>query len=328
MNLIELYDSLSILEEGDERLFNAVPIPEYPNFRIAIDFEGNPVLLLSVTNPVRNVALKNFRLKHLQLNQNIECKITETGKETFQTFTVITFISVDRHLREYFLKISETLIKTIDSRPTQEQVIDTINRFVEVFRALADTPTNTVHGLWSELFVIDNSKDQKTLLNYWHSLPEERFDFNSGQEKIEVKSSAGFERVHTFTSEQLNPAPGTQALIASVFIKQSSLGQTIQYLINNITCKIAYDPELTEKLNTIVCRTLGNSLEQSINIKFDYQIAKDSLQFYRHQDIYKVEPLSIPNGVSEVQYKSDLNGLKPVSHQSIDSPKLLFNAVL
>ena len=52
MNLIELYDSLSF-PDGDEKVFNAIQIPEYSNFRIAIDIEGNPIILLSVSNAIK-----------------------------------------------------------------------------------------------------------------------------------------------------------------------------------------------------------------------------------------------------------------------------------
>lgn len=327
MNLIELYDSLSIPEEGNEKVFNAVPIPDYPNFRIAVNIEGNPVLLLSVINPVRNVSLKNFRLKYLQLAQNIECKITENVKTSFETFTVVIFMSEDRHLREYFLRVSESLVKSLNAKPTQEQVIETINKFVEIFRSLSDIPTNTVQGLWTELFFIDNSKQPKTLLNYWHNIPEEKFDFNSGAEKIEIKSNSNFERIHTFSFEQLNPPTGTQVLIASVFVRQNNSGKNIQQLIDNISVKIQDDLELIDKLNSIICRTLGNSLEQSIKIKFDYQIAKDSLQFYKHQDIKKIEKIHVPTEVSEVRYKSDLSAINSTNIAILKPEGVLFSSI-
>ena len=326
MNLIELYDSLSF-PDGDDKVFNAIQIPEYSNFRIAVDIEGNPIILLSVLNAIKNIALKNFRLKYLQLEQNIECKISENGKSSFQTFTVITFISTDRNLREYFLRISETLIKNLSNKPTQQRVIESLNKFVEVFRALTDTPTNTVHGLWTELFVIDNSKNPQTLLNYWHNIPEEKFDFNSGQEKIEVKSNSNFERQHIFSSQQLNPPAGTQVLVASIFVRQNNAGQNIQQLVDSITSKVQCDISLTEKLNNIVCKTLGNSLEQSIKIKFDYNIARESLLFFRHQDISKIEEVHIPNTVSEVKYKSDLSSLKYFDLTTLKNKITLFGSI-
>ena len=326
MNLIELYDTLSI-PENDTKVFNAIAIPEYPEFRIAIDFEGNAVLLLSVTKRIKDISLKNFRLKYLQLEQNIECKISENGTSRLQTFTVITFKSANRNLQEYFLRISETLVKTIGTNPTQQQVVDSLKKFVEVFKALTDTPTNTVNGLWAELFLIDNAKNPQTILSYWHSIPDEKFDFNAGTERIEVKSSSTFERKHVFSSEQLNPPADTQVLIASVFVKQNNSGVNIQQLTESISDKVANDYELTETLNSIVCKTLGSSLEHSISIKFDYEIAKQSLRFYKHQDISKIEAVYIPTEVSEVRYKSDLTETKHTDINKYTDKQKLFNAI-
>ena len=312
MNLIELYDALPI-PDTDERVLNAIPVPEYSNFRIAVDLEGNPIILLSVINPVRDISLKNFRLKYLQLEQNVECKISENGASSFQNFTVITFTGNDRNLQEYFLRIAETLLRTLGNRPTQLQMIASLNKFVEIFRALTDIPTKTVHGLWTELFLIDNSSHPEVLLNYWHNIPEEKFDFNSGIEKIEVKSNSSFERVHMFSSEQLNPPIGTQVLIASIFIRQNSSGLSIQSLVDSISIKVRNNIDLIDKLNNLVCKTLGNTLEQSIRIKFDYHIARQSLNLYNQKDIKRIEEIHIPNEVSEVKYKSDLCELQPVN---------------
>ncbi len=325
MNLIEQYDTLS-LPENDSRVFNAIPIPEYPNFRIAIDFQGNAVLLLTIAKRFKDTSLKNFRLKYLQLEQNLECKIYENGLIRLQTITVITFSCSDRNLKEYFLRISETLIKSIGQDPTHDVVIDSLKKFVEVFKSLIDTPTKTVNGLWAELFLIDYSRNASTLINYWHNIPEEKFDFNAGLERIEVKSSANFERKHIFSAEQLNPPSNTQVLIASIFLKQHNSGASIKNLIERISEKVNNDFEIIEKLNFIVCRTLGSSIEQSIGIKFDYEIAKQSLQFYLHQEISKIEEFYIPNNVTEVKYKSDLTLIKPIDVKVIKNKQQLFAA--
>jgi hypothetical protein len=176
------------------------------------------------------------------------------------------------------------------------------------------------------VFLIESSTNPKILLTYWHNIPEERFDFNSGAEKIEVKSNSNFERIHTFSSEQLNPPTGTQVLIASIFIRQHSNGQSIQQLVESISRKVLYDIELTDKLNNIIFKTLANSLEQSIKIKFDYAIAKESLKFYRHQDIVKIEEIHIPNEVTEVRYKSDLTEIKPIHLDELNKKRELFLA--
>jgi hypothetical protein len=327
MNLVELYDFLTIPDNNNQKVFNAILIPDYPNFRVAIDIDGNPVLLLAVANRLRNTSIKNFRLKYLQVLQNIECKISEKGNESYQTFTVLTFITSDRHLREYFLRVAESFIMVLGVKPTQEEVAETINRFVEVFRQLSDIPRKTVQGLWSELLIIDSSVNPKILLDYWHNRPEEKFDFNAGNEKIEVKSNGNFERVHTFSAEQLYPSSDCEILIASMFVRASNTGINIQYLVDSIRVKISDEPNLINKLLCIVSQCLGNSIEQVGQIKFDRAIAKESLQFYRQQDIHKIEKVNIPNEVFEVHYKSDLSEIRSTRLSEISQSGILFKSI-
>lgn len=90
-------------------------------------------------------------------------------------------------------------------------------------------------------------------------------------------------------------------LIASVFVQHSDAGQDIKELIESITAKIQNDFALINKLNSLVCRTLGSSFEHSINVKVDRQVAQDSRRFYRHQDVCKIESSTIPSEVSEVK---------------------------
>lgn len=171
------------------------------------------------------------------------------------------------------------------------------------------------------------SQNPQTLLNYWHNIPEEKFDFNAGNERIEVKNSSTFERIHTFSSEQLNPPTDTQVLIASIFVKQHNPGVNIQQLTDSVSNKVGNDYDLTEKLNSIVFKTLGNTLEHSIGIKFDYEIAKQSLRFYKHQDISKIEEIHIPSEVLEVRYKSDLTNSHPIEINKIGKNTLLYSVL-
>lgn len=327
MNLSNLFDSLSLPPKENKKTFSAIPIPGYSNFRIGIDVEGNPVLFLAIAGNAKNSTLKNYRLKYLQLEQNQECKIIENNKILLHTFTIITFTNAGRDLQEYFFQISEILIKSISMRPTQQEIIETLNNFVEVFRALNDIPQNTVQGLWAELFFIDNSANTRALVNYWHNSPDEKFDFDAGLEKIEVKSSSNYERKHIFSTEQINPPVGTQVLIASIFVRQIFNGKNIQDLMDSITGKIQSEIKLVEKLNSMVYKTLGSSLEQSLKIKFDYEIAKDSLCFYKHQDISKIEPIHIPIEVSDVKYKSDLSTINPIDIQRFVPKRDLFSCI-
>jgi hypothetical protein len=327
MNLVELFQRLSLPENESAKTINAIPIPEYPNFRIAVDIYGYPLLLLPAFGTSNISTLRNRRLKYLQFEPKVDCKISEGNATSFQQFSLITFESSDKVLQEYFLQISETFIKSMQSKETYREAVETLNRYIEVFRALTDTPTNTVQGLWAEIFFIENSSDPKRLLSYWHNSPEEKFDFNAGEEKIEVKSTSGFERIHEFSSEQLNPSPSNQVLVASLFTRQTNSGKSIQELMQNIASRIQDGNDLVEKMNIVVSKTLGNSLEQSVKIKFDYEVSKSSLRFYKHQDISKVEKVYIPTEVSGVRYKSDLSSIKSVDLSTFKIKGSLFRGI-
>ena len=165
------------------------------------------------------------------------------------------------------------------------------------------------------------------LLDYWHNSPDEKFDFNAGKEKLEVKSNGNFERVHMFSAEQLYPSEDSQILIASVFVRSSNIGINIQDLIESINAKVSNEPNLISKLLFIISQSLGYSIEQAIQVKFDHGIAKDSLQFYRQQDIHKIEKTNIPREVFEVRYKSDLSDIKPINLSELSQGGLLFKSI-
>lgn len=326
MNLVEVYNSLEVPDTGNRNLFNAITLPDFPFVKIAANNEGLPVILISSVADATYITQKNIRLKYLELTHNLECKVSENNNTLFQNFTVIIFKSTQEFLQQYFLGIAETLIKSLSVRPTQQEVLQTFRNFVEIFRTLSDIPTKTLQGLWAELFVIATSRAPTRLLNYWHVIPEEKFDFNADAEKLEVKSSSTLERIHTFSAGQLNPPKDKQVLIASLFVKQSTHGQSISQLASSIQQRVDNN-NLTEKLFTIISKTLGNTVEQSIKIKFDFDIAKNSLRFYRHQDIHKIEKVHIPNKVSEVRYKSDLTDLIPIEIASLGANGELFGSV-
>jgi len=327
MNLAVLFQSLSIPDTESTKTLNAKTIPEYPDYKIAINVDGFPVLLLPALKAANKLGIKNRRLKYLEFESSVDCKISEGEKISFKQFALITFTSTNRDLQEYFLQISEHLIKSLQDKLDFGELVETLNKYIEVFRVLTDAPTNTVQGLWAELFLIESSPYPNILLSYWHNFPDERFDFNAGKEKVEVKSTSGSERIHEFSSEQLNPPQDCQVIVASLFTRQVTSGKSIQDLMQNISTRIQNNNDLLEKMNIVVSKTLGNSLEQSIKIRFDYDISNISLRFYKHQDISKVEKVHIPADISEVRYKSDLSMVSPIDLKIFKTGYLLFSKI-
>lgn len=311
MNLLTVFLELDIPQTENSKLFNATALNDFPFAKIGVNYFGFPVILISSKFDQTHLSQKNIKLKYIELTHNLECKVSENGKSIIDNYSIIIFKSNEETLQNYFLGIAQTLLNSLSNNPTQKEVFETFKNFIEIFRSLTEIPTKTIQGLWAELMLIEQSKNPKTLINYWHNIPEEKFDFNADSQKIEVKSSSNLERVHIFTAEQLNPPNDSQVLIASIFTKQVSNGINVLDLLDKIDNRIK-EIELKEKIYRIVSRTLGNTFEQTTKIKYDYVLAKNSLRFYKHQDISKVGRINIPERVSEVKFKSDLTKITPI----------------
>jgi hypothetical protein len=311
MSLLDTFLELEIPQTENLKLFNAKALNEFPFAKIGVNYFGFPVILISSKFDQTHLSQKNIKLKYIELTHNLECKVSENGNSKIDNYSVIIFKSDERILQNYFLGIATSLLNSLSKKPNQKEVFETFKTFIEIFRSLTETPTKTIQGLWAELILIEQSKNPETLINYWHNIPEEKFDFNADIEKIEVKSSSNLERVHIFTAEQLNPTNDSQVIIASIFTKQVSNGLNVLDILEKIETRIT-ENELIEKVYRIVSKTLGNTFEQTTKIKYDYNLAKNSLRFYKHQDISKVERINIPERVSEVKFKSDLTNIKPI----------------
>lgn len=321
MSLINIFLGLDTPQSENFKLFNTSSIIDFPFAKIGINYLGFPVILISSTFSLTNSGQKNIKLKYIELTHNIECKVSENKNSDIDTFSIITFKSNDENLQCYFFGIIQSLLSKLSKKPSQKEISETFKNFIEVFRTWNELPLKTIQGLWAELILIEQSKNPETLINYWHNVPEEKFDFNADNEKIEVKSSSTLERVHIFTAEQLNPTSNDQVLIASIFTRQISTGLNLFDIVNKIDHKIS-DIELKEKLYRVISKTLGNTFEQTSIIKYDYELAKNSLRFYKYQDISKVERINIPERVSEVKFKSDLTNISSVDIGKLVSEKL------
>lgn len=327
MNLLETFNTIVAPTENDNFQFSAIPIPEFDNHRIAKDKSENPTLLILVSKEQRRTLTANLKLQNVSVLFDIKCNIQQNGNLIERNFTAVCFVGKDNSLKKYFLKLCSALIEDLGNTPTQEGVRKEITRFVELFRLATEPQTKTIQGLWAELFLIAESKEPATLVRCWHCIPEEKFDFNNGEERIEVKSSGSGLRIHNFSLDQLHSLTDTRTIIASIFVKQASTGKSISELQNEISDRLAAQIELIEKLQMQVAMTLGKSIGDSIRMKFDFQLAKDSLRFYKAEDIPKISFDNVPSLVTDVRFKSDLTDINTITPKEISSNSGLFVSI-
>lgn len=326
MHLAALFDDLPC-PEGSTDTYNAIETDRNSKHKLGVTKEGFPVLMLSINDKPSFIGFKNLQTQYLKVLKNIDCKILENGITTIETYTIIMFLSNEKELQVYFFKLCELLISGIDTSSTIEDVQNYILKFIEIFRSFSDAPRKTVQGLWAEIFVILNSSNPAYLIEKWHHYPEQIFDFDTGYEKLEVKSSSNNFRMHSFSAAQLNALPGSQILIASILVRSSNRGLSIEDLMTNIIKKLP-NPKVVLRFQSIIIKTLGNSMAQSNLFKYDLDYAKSSIRFYLQNDILKIDEAAIPDGVKDVKYKSDLSKTKHVSISELKPKKgSLFDAL-
>lgn len=322
-DLLSIFKGLPQPEQGDLQSFTASHL-DGTSHRVGKDMSGWPVLLLSTTSGQSG---PQIHLEHLEIQHSARCRITSKGKIEEGIFTVIRCTDANEELANYFFRSIDPVLRALGPSPTWTEISSAITHLVELFRALVQPPTKSVSGLWAELFVIRKARNPIALLNAWHSIPEEKYDFASNTQRIEIKGASQRVRVHHFSLEQLTLPVGCQVVIASLFTDKSGGGMSLADLIQEIKNILSANPELEEKLDRVVAQTLGNSLRQSMTSRFDQQLAQDSLRIFNAESIPKVSE-TLPVEVSEVHFKVDLSRCEPLSKQELLNAEGIFKSLI
>lgn len=102
---------------------------------------------------------------------------------------------------------------------------------------------------------------------------------------------------------------------------------TIYLMSTEISDQLAAQIELIEELQKQIAITLRKSISDSVKIKFDFQLAKDSLRFYKAEDVPKICFVDVPPLVTDVRYKSDLTDIGTIVFTQISNCGNLFRSI-
>ncbi len=327
-HIIKLFKSLSVPGAKEGNIFSALKIDKSGNFRVGISPDKMPSLLITSASDKSAEAVGNIILRNIAVIFDAKCSIVDNDQMEEGFFTIIKFIGDNELLINHFLRSVQVLTSSLGDVYTNEQIKKEVYKFVELFTSLSEPPTRTAQGLWAELFVIERSSDPRKLVAAWHTGPEDKFDFNAGDERIEVKSTSKDVRSHKFSIGQLNSPEGTHAVIASLFTRRSAGGISIERLILDIQPSLAGDAEMLRNFFFVINKTLGNSISESLNISFDYEVAKESLAFYEVKNIPRIMNEHIPAEVSDVFFEVNLSAVKKLGHKDIEDKTGLISIVL
>ncbi len=288
-------------------LFAVRQVPGSRSYYIGKDTTAQACLLV-VTEANTGRKPPPIRLESLDAQFDLVCQVTdETENVSEGRFTVIRCRSHDVETARYFLSVCRILIRHLGDLPSQRSLSAAVQRIASIFQSIRKPPSKSLNGLFGELFLISQSRKASVAVAAWRIDGFARFDFATGDVRVDVKSSASRLRTHSFSFDQCNPPPGTDAIVASVLVERIPGGLSIAGLIDIIESMVSADEELVLKLHEIVAATLGADLAKSLNVSFDSRLAESSLLFFDLRDIPSIRG-PLPAGVTDVRFTSDLSG--------------------
>jgi len=310
--------------EANKDSFSAASLPFTKKHKIGVSSEGYPMFFIECNDATHSLDL-NLELISVLFNK--PCKLIENGKQSENNYTIISLKTDNVDFQKYFIEIGSIVLELLSDNPSHKQLKAEVQKLIDLFSRFNRPSSKTIQGLWAELLIIEQAKSPEYLIRSWHSSPDDKFDFNDGQDKIEVKSTSKTRRVHSFALEQLNPNKNSNLLIASVFVVESGRGKNIFDLIDSI-CKQVQDLQLQFRLNDILSQTLGSDFDKAFNIYFDYQQAIDTLAFFDFKDIPTISSNKIPEEISNIRLDCDISNVVAIKDKFFDiSKSQLFRSI-
>lgn len=310
-----LFDGLPSIS-ADRLIYSVARIPSFPSYFVGKDNEGKACLLIAVSEQ-DDKQHAPIRLESLEVLFEVPSLIRHAGKVVEGTFTVARCRSCDPEIIRYFLSIAETLLRILGPTPRRAAIREAVNQIAHIFQRLQTPPSKPVNGLFGELFLIRQSRNPFRTISAWRPQEISRFDFNTGDIRIDVKTASGRRRIHAFSYEQCNPPSGTVAIVASLFAERAAGGGSLRDLIREIESLVATNADLIMKLHKTVAETLGSSIQEALSIRFDLQLASSSLEFHDLRSVPAIRG-EAPAYVSDIHFQSDLSNCPKV-----DMAKLL-----
>lgn len=315
VSLNELLASVEPLAHGaDEGSFRVRSIPGYERHYVGRNSTGHPSLLLGSAPgafyaPVR-LAMLDARFGNRHRIHPLD------GDEREELLSVITCTSQDAQAQAYFLHVCGTIVRIVGPNPALHDVVQVVQRLIELFRRLSRPASRSLNGLVGELFLIAASRDVRAVVAAWRSTDVDRFDFSTGNVRLDVKASGERIRVHHLSAEQCRPPAGTIGLLASLFIEGSGGGQSLRELVAAVEAALDGNDDLILKVQETIAETLGDSLPMAMSARFDDRLALASLRFYDLATVPAIRD-GVPPEVSGVHFRSDLTRMEWLSEASL-----------
>lgn len=322
--IFKIFQDLKKQSSDNDDSFIVGSLPLIKNHKIGISQFEQPIFFIKCSDS-SNVKSLDCNLEFISVQFNRKCQL-KTNKNIIEedVYSIISLKTDSAEVQEYFLEIVYLIIKKLSDNPLLIDLKIEVDKLVNLFSKFSNPPIKTIQGLWSELLIIEQSSLPDYMIRAWHCSNTDKFDFNDGSDKLEIKSTSKSRRTHNFSIEQLNPNKNSSLIIASVFVVETGIGKNIFGLIELIEKRIK-DKELSFRINEVIGQTLGKDFEKSFEVFYDYQLAVDSIKYYYSETIPTINSISIPSQITNVRFECDLTDIGDV--KSCKNKSLLHNSL-
>lgn len=280
--------------------------------------DGRPIFFVECCDSVKQVDIK-LSLFTVMYNRPCDIYDNSTGENYVKPCSVLQLNSDDEEFQKYFLDVVYMILLRLPATPDTTELDAEIKKIITLFTNAKRPSTSAIRGLFAELMIIDLAKNPKYLLQSWHVLPNDPFDFNDGKDKVEVKSCTKDLRKHTFSLEQLYTTEDSNLVIASIAVLQTGMGTTVYDLMDSITLKVQDDINLVIHLRECVTATVGKYFNEVSEYKFDYGVSEESYAIYNSEMVPKIDKTTIPPEITNVHFSVDITDLTPVDSDTFES---------
>lgn len=288
---------------------------------LAKSSDGGPVFLLHDASAARYSPA--IELKHVSAQFHSTCRVTTASGVVEDQFAVVSCDASTPELHEIFVRCIVAAAEQLPLKTNTSELQHSVQALLDLFRALGRPSGREVAGLWAELFVILQSKNEARALKSWHVDQFERFDFSWASGYLEVKAAVKEVRQHEFSLEQLQAPIGGTGYVASVLLQPLSGGTGIVDLANDIERTVATQPALRQKLWENITATLGSDFSERLDRRFDFSYAKRSLAVYSIGDVPAPQEPSDPR-VTGIRFRVDMT---TVSSSLTGNPRDILEAL-
>lgn len=312
--IYKIFQELSELSPINADSFTIASLPSIKNHKLGISLTRQPMFFIKCDTSI-HMSL-DINLEYISVQYNRQCQLINKKNVTEQgTYTIISLKTDSEDLQEYFLKIVFLLVKNVSEQPLLKDLKGEVDKLINLFNQFSKPPMKTIQGLWAELLMIEQSRDPKYLIQSWHNSIYDKFDFNDGIDKIEVKSTTKDRRIHRFSLSQLRQNPSSKLMIVSILTVETGIGISIFGLVEKIEKKIE-NTELSYQINEMITKTLGQDFEKAFDIFYDYKLGVDSIEYYDAEDIPMIHEIHIPSNIFNIVFDCDLTNITTTNRNS------------